>query len=131
MKSRAVLLAVVFATLALSASRPSLDAQEPQSLNRVVPGELLVEPPTPINLGFDWFVSGDHNRNAVVNVAYRRQGDGEWRAGLPLLLPEPGVPTEFSGQARNSLWWRRYMTQPAAQGFEQAGDAAAKLVTRT
>ena len=54
------------------------------------------------------------------------------QAGLPLLLPEPGVPTEFTGDAQNSLWWRRYMTQPAAvHGFEQAGDAAGKLAART
>ena len=51
----------------------------------VVPGELVVEPPTLINLGFEWFIQGDSNRNAVVTVSYRKQGSGTWAAGLPLL----------------------------------------------
>ena len=32
--------------------------------NAVVPGELLTEPPTLINLGFEWLIQGDENRNA-------------------------------------------------------------------
>jgi len=31
------------------------------------------------------------------------------KTGMPLWMPEPGVPSEFSGEARNSLWWRRYL----------------------
>lgn len=30
--------------------------------------------------------------------------------GLPVFLPEPGAPTEFTGAPANSLWWRRYCT---------------------
>jgi len=48
-------------------------------------GELVVEPPTLISLGFRWDIDGDVNRNAQVRVFYRRAGDGEWREGLPLL----------------------------------------------
>ena len=33
-------------------------------------------------------------------------------AGLPLFLPEPGTPTEFTGHANNTLWWRRSMKNP-------------------
>ena len=51
----------------------------------VVPGELVVEPPTLINLGFEWFIQGDSNRNAVVTASYRKQGSGTWATGLPLL----------------------------------------------
>ncbi len=51
----------------------------------VAPGELLVEPPTLINLGFEWSIAGDDNRNAAVEVAYRRQGETEWSPALPLL----------------------------------------------
>ncbi len=29
---------------------------------------------------------------------------------MPLFVPEPGRPTEFTGQADNSLWWRRYQS---------------------
>ena len=33
------------------------------------PGEFVVEPPTLINLGFEWFIDGDDNRNAPVAVS--------------------------------------------------------------
>ena len=51
----------------------------------VAAGELLVEPPTLINLGFEWFIEGDDNRNAAVEVSYRRQGEAAWSPALPLL----------------------------------------------
>ena len=51
----------------------------------VAAGELLVEPPTLINLGFEWSIEGDDNRNAAVEVSYRRQGDTAWSPALPLL----------------------------------------------
>jgi hypothetical protein len=51
----------------------------------VTPGELVVEPPTLISLGFRWYVDGDANRNASVEVHYRKAGEAEWREGLPLL----------------------------------------------
>ena len=47
--------------------------------------EFLVEPPTLINLGFEWFVDGDDNRNATVQVTYRKTGDTSWQQALPLL----------------------------------------------
>jgi hypothetical protein len=50
-----------------------------------VPGEVSVEPPTLVSLGFDWKISGDDNRNAQVDVTYRKKGEPEWRKGLPLL----------------------------------------------
>ena len=34
-------------------------------------GEFIVEPPTLTNLGFEWYIEGDYNRNATVAVAYR------------------------------------------------------------
>src|SRR5437762_3689682 len=49
------------------------------------PGEFIVEPPTLVSLGFEWKISGDDNRNARVDVSYRRKGDTEWRKALPLL----------------------------------------------
>lgn len=48
-------------------------------------GELVVNHPTLINLGFEWHIAGDDNRNAAVAVSYRRQGDGDWETGMPLL----------------------------------------------
>ena len=53
--------------------------------NGVRPGEFIIEPPTLICLGFEWAISGDDNRNATVDVSYRRAGDSQWRDALPLL----------------------------------------------
>ena len=53
--------------------------------NAVVPGEFIVEPPTLMNLGFEWKIQGDDNRNATVAVQYRKKGQSEWREALPLL----------------------------------------------
>src|ERR1043166_5847837 len=52
---------------------------------RVKPGEFVVEPPTLINLGFEWMIQGDDNRNAAVAVSYRKRGESQWRQGMPLL----------------------------------------------
>ncbi len=52
---------------------------------KVKPGELVVDHPTLINLGFEWVIQGDDNRNARVEVSYRKQGEASWKQGLPLL----------------------------------------------
>ena len=49
------------------------------------PGELVIDPPTLINLGFEWVIEGDDNRNASVEVSYRRVGETQWKQALPLL----------------------------------------------
>jgi hypothetical protein len=59
-------------------------AQAP-SVNAVIAGEFLVEPATLINLGFEWFIDGDANRTASVDVSFRKAGTSEWRPALPLL----------------------------------------------
>jgi hypothetical protein len=53
--------------------------------NAIEPGEFVIEPATLINLGFEWFVQGDDNRNAAVAVSYRKKGDTGWKNALPLL----------------------------------------------
>ena len=53
--------------------------------NKVKPGEFIIDHPTLINLGFEWLIEGDDNRNAQVEVSYRKQGEAEWKQGLPLL----------------------------------------------
>jgi hypothetical protein len=60
-----------------------LSAQSPD--NRTAAGEFIIDPPTLINLGFEWFIGGDDNRNASVTVAYRKQGSAPWLTGMPLL----------------------------------------------
>jgi hypothetical protein len=53
--------------------------------NNTIPGEFTVDPPTLLSLGFAWNIVGDDNRNARVDVTYRKPGEREWRKGLPLL----------------------------------------------
>lgn len=54
--------------------------------NKVQEGKFIVEPPTLENLGFEWYINGDDNRNATVKVEYRIAGSGkEWKKGMPLL----------------------------------------------
>src|SRR3984885_12862937 len=48
-------------------------------------GEFVTDPPTLVSLGFEWKISGDDNRNARVEVTYRKMGEQQWRKGLPLL----------------------------------------------
>src|SRR5215470_15348479 len=56
-----------------------------RAANGVQAGRFIVEPPTLICLGFEWEISGDDNRNATVEVAYRRSGATDWKQALPLL----------------------------------------------
>lgn len=55
------------------------------SQNSVETGEFIVEPATLINLGFEWKISGDSNRNATVAVNYREVGSSKWLNALPLM----------------------------------------------
>ena len=77
--------------------------------NAVTPGRVVVEPPTMICLGFEWNIAGDENRNAAVDVRYRKAGGSAWKEALPLLriggekvyrrdlFLEYTVPEMFSG----------------------------------
>jgi hypothetical protein len=48
-------------------------------------GRFYVEHPTLLNLGFEWGIEGDANRNATVEVRFRKVGTEAWRPALPLL----------------------------------------------
>src|SRR3954467_7077506 len=48
-------------------------------------GRFYVEHPTLLNLGFEWAIEGDANRNASVEVRFRKTGTDAWRPALPLL----------------------------------------------
>ena len=50
-----------------------------------IAGEFTTEPPTLVSLGFEWRITGDDNRNAKVDVSYRKKGESTWRAALPLM----------------------------------------------
>ncbi len=56
-----------------------------QAQNSVQPGRFHVEHPTLLNLGFEWLIEGDANRNATVEVRFRKTGTSEWKPALPLL----------------------------------------------
>ena len=43
--------------------------------NRTRPGELLIDPSTLINLGFEWMIEGDDNRSANVEVVPQARRD--------------------------------------------------------
>jgi hypothetical protein len=70
---------------AIAAQGPPPAAPAPTSPDVVTPGELVIEPPTLINLGFEWFIQGDDNRNAVADVSFRQAGSTDWKPALPLL----------------------------------------------
>src|ERR1043165_5804883 len=53
--------------------------------NSTAAGPFVVEHPTLINLGFEWAIEGDANRNATVAVQFRAIGEEKWRPALPLL----------------------------------------------
>src|SRR5277367_5371325 len=64
--------------------------------------EFFVDPPTLVSLGFEWRIAGDDNRNAHVDVTFRKKGEQQWRKGLPLLrlqheVVSGGTPREGSG----------------------------------
>jgi len=54
-------------------------------MDRVIPGEFVIDPPTIENLGFRWYIAGDSNRNASVAVRFRKKGSRDWRHALPML----------------------------------------------
>ncbi len=56
-----------------------------QAQNAAQAGKFVVEHPTLLNLGFEWAITGDANRNATVAVRYRAAGESSWRDALPLV----------------------------------------------
>src|SRR5215510_9489978 len=53
--------------------------------NSTLAGNFVVEHPTLLNLGFEWEIRGDANRNATVAVQFRPVGEAVWREALPLV----------------------------------------------
>lgn len=80
MIKRAVLGTAALGVLALA----SLAAYG-QTQSGTVAGQFTVEHPTLENLGFEWAITGDANRNASVAVEFRRVGEASWRKALPLV----------------------------------------------
>jgi hypothetical protein len=53
--------------------------------NTAAAGKFVIEAPTLTAIGVEWKITGDDNRNAAVEVSYRRKGETVWRKALPLL----------------------------------------------
>ena len=86
----ALFLVAAFSAITLAGQARPAVGQAPQTapaatVVRVTPGELVIDPPTLINLGFEWVIDGDDNRNASVDVSYRKAGETAWKKGMPLL----------------------------------------------
>jgi hypothetical protein len=54
-------------------------------------GEPVLDPPTLHCLGVYWIIGGDDNKNARIDVEYRKQGDADWKKGQPLFRVEKGA----------------------------------------
>jgi hypothetical protein len=77
----------------------------------VTAGEFRVERPTLQSLGFEWRIAGDENRNATVEVTYRKRGEQAWQRALPLFRlqnepvlggrPRGGTGTFYAYTAEN------------------------------
>ncbi|MGZ3363811.1 MAG: hypothetical protein ACXWKY_03790 [Caulobacteraceae bacterium] len=73
-------IALAAAALACALAAPALAANGVS-----VSAPPVIEPPTLISLGFEWPIQGDDNRNAKVEVSYRKAGETLWKPALPLL----------------------------------------------
>jgi len=69
-------------------------------MDEVVPKRFIVDPPTIENLGFRWYIEGDSNRNASVDVAFRKKGQTQWKRGLPMLRVHHEVSNQQYGPYR-------------------------------
>jgi hypothetical protein len=65
----------------------------------------MVDPATVECLGFRWYIYGDDNGNATVDMTYRKQGETAWRAALPMLRVNREVANwDFDPYASENLF---------------------------
>ncbi|HEV7716492.1 MAG TPA: hypothetical protein VGO53_12920, partial [Steroidobacteraceae bacterium] len=108
--------------------------------NRTTTGELVVEPPTLMALGFEWTIVGDDNRNSHVAISYRKKGTQKWSRGLdPLRLQNEETytkgaldwvaPNMFSGSVFDLDEDTDYEVKLALQDADGVDGDAEKTVT--
>jgi hypothetical protein len=101
--------------------------------------KFIVEPPTLQNLGFEWYIDGDVNRNATVRVEYRTAGsNASWKKGMPLLriggehIERAGidytVPHMFAGSILDLAPNTRYEARFTLEDPDGVGGEAVKVV---
>lgn len=107
---------ILLAAAALCVLTGAAKATDKQTqINAVTPGAFVIERPTLLSLGFEWKISGDTNRNAVVAVTYRPKGQSTWRQALPLLR----IGGEFIAGPKpqyGGLNYYNYMVPPGFAG---------------
>ena len=84
-RATAVLVLALVSAATMRAQFPATAAPDRPGPDVTVAGDLVIEPATLINLGFEWFIQGDANRTATVAMSYRREGSAAWTPSLPLL----------------------------------------------
>ncbi len=141
MTRRSIIISCLAALLCATHGGERLSAA-PSDL-QVTPGEFLVDHPTLINLGFEWVIDGDANRNASVEVSYRKQGDAAWKPGMPLMrlqgerIIQPSVwnvvsPNMFAGSILDlepdTAYEARFVLSDP-DGIGGAASNATKIVT--
>jgi len=67
-------------------------------------GEPVVEPATLKCLGAYWVIKGDDNKNAKVNVAYRKVGTQVWQDGPPMFRVEKGTNKDAAIKLADDDW---------------------------
>lgn len=70
--------------------------------NGVVPGALTTPFPTLRNATVAWAITGDADRDSVVDVRFRVQGTATWRAAMPLFYAHAGDLAGFSWETRHT-----------------------------
>ncbi len=122
----------LFLVSSLALSLTAADAEDV-----VKPDALVVEPPTLLCLGFQWFADGDDNGNATVALEFRAAGQEDWRQGMDLLRvhysgDEDDVPPMFAGSILDLEPGTEYECRLALEdpdGVE--GDATRKVKVST
>jgi hypothetical protein len=103
MKTRKIFFTVISLVFLFLLGLFSFDLVFAENPDMVKPGKFIIEPPTLICLGFEWYIEGDDNRDATVEVLYRKKGEQVWKEALPLLrlqnekVNEYVAPNMFAG----------------------------------
>jgi hypothetical protein len=64
---------------------PYPSEEDPLIRNQTRSDKFIVEPATLVCAGFEWIIHGDENRNARVQVNFRKSGTSEWKQAQSLL----------------------------------------------
>jgi hypothetical protein len=98
--------------VAVTGRSPAGEAQTApgEQQNASMAGQIPEDAPSLHCIGLRWFVQGDANRNASVEVSYRQAGQEQWRKAMPLFRVEseaiedrrpPAGVTLFAGSIFN------------------------------